>query len=260
MSTGKKSLYLLISLIVIVLGYFFLFFGNSVGKNNNRLFTEIGQKNNLNEHYMTIESWIYDPVSKKMEVVFDIENKSYDGKDNYLCSAISRKYNNISADVVVNTRDILVIHLSDIPKNFGEISLRIYYDEQTEIEPLKVYTNEDVVEITDSISEKTVNQYYIERNERLISKYSSENDEYMAEIELLNTKIENANISISDLQNQFGYKTEAEMKEIESKIIGIQSEIATYEKDVDMYNLMIEENNARIENCTLENELLKSEQ
>lgn len=260
MTTGKKSLYLLISLIVIVSGYFFLFFGNVIGKNNNRLFTEIGLENNLNEHYMTIESWIYDPVSKKMEVVFDIENKSYDGKDNYLCSAISRKYNNISAEVIVNTRDILVIHLSNVPKNFGEISLRIYYDEQTEIEPLKVYTNEDVVEIADNISVKTTNQYYIERNERLISKYSIENENYIAEIDMLNTKIENATISISDLQNQFGYKTDAELKEIESKIISIQSEIATYEKDVNMYNLMIEENTNRITNCTMENELLRSEQ
>ena len=260
MTTGKKSLYLMISMVVIILGYLFLFLGNSLGRNKHQLVTELGIPNNINEHYLTIDSWIYEPNSKKMEIVFNVDNKSYDGKDIYTCSAISRKRSNIQAEVIVNTRDILVVHLSNVMPNFGEVSLRISYDELTELEPLKVYTNQDDVEIVDGISEKTVYQFYIERNERLIEKYTEENKIYNNEIQALNEKIENANVSISDLQNQFGYKTDAQLKQIESDIMNIQTNIALYQKDIDTFQQKISENENRINNCLRENEDLKVNQ
>lgn len=246
----------MVSMLVIVFGYMFFFMANSLTKIDDKLYTDISKKIEINNHYFTLESWVYSPDSQKMEIVFYVENKSYDGNDTYECEAVSRKNSNISSDVIINTRDLLVVHLSNVPNHFGEISLRIFYDELTKEQPLRIYTNENDVEITQSIQMRTANVYYIERNKRLIVQYESENLSYENEIQTTSDKISNANTSISDLKAQSVYKTEAELSEIESQIRAIEGEISIYENDIRVYQEKIKENESRIRNCISENEVL----
>lgn len=256
MFKGKKSLYLVISFLVIVFGYVGIFFVSCSSSRKGKLCTTIGEQIDYNDHYFTLESWIYSKEQKLMEVCLQVENMSFDGKDTYFTDVKDRTNKKLETEVIVNTRDFLVIRIHNVTNKFNEISLRIYYDDVTKENPLKIYTNQQDVECVEQIQDKTVEMYYVERNERKILAYEMDIESYRTEIGELESKIYNAQISIIDLESQDSYKTDSEIAEIRQKTTNIQIEISSYEKQISTLESKIAEIESRIENCKKENSQL----
>lgn len=256
MKAGKKSWYLVISLLIIIVGYMGIFCANYLSKRQGSLLTEIGKSIDYNDHFFVIESWTYCEKQELMEVCIKVDNMSFDGYDTYFTDVRARKGKNIESEVVANTRDLLVVHIANVPSNFNEIGLRIFYNDESKENPLKVYMNQEDVVHVDSIQKQTVEMYYVERNNRKIEAYEADIELNNEQIAAFSTKISNAKISVSDSKNQEGYKTQEEMAEIEKNISNIKSEIENYERQISMLEAQNVEINARIENCKKENDQL----
>lgn len=257
MKTGRKSWYLAISLLIIIGGYIVIFSSSYLSSNRQGdLLTEIGKSVDYNSHFFTVESWSYSELQELMEVCIKVDNMSFDGNDTYYTDVKARKGKNLKTEVVANTRDLLVVHISNVPENFDEIGLRVFYDKETEKTPLKLYMNQKDVTRVDSIEIKTVEMYYIERNNNIIESYQADIESNNNEIAALNVKIENAQIAISDLRDREQYKTDTEKAIIEQNIVSINAEISDYERQILIMESENSENNIRIENCKRENDAL----
>lgn len=233
-----------------------IFCVNYQSKKQGSLFTEIGKSIDYNNHFFVVESWTYCEEQELMEVCMKVDNMSFDGYDTYFTDVRARRGKNIQSEVVANTRDLIVVHIKNVPSNFNEIGLRIFYNDETRENPLKVYVNQEDVAHVDNIQKKTVEMYYVERNNRKIAAYTADIELNNEQIEEFTTKISNAQISVSNLREQEGYKTQEEMAEIEKSISNIKSEIENYEGQISVLESQNIEIKARIENCKKENDQL----
>lgn len=255
---GRKSIYFVISVLVIICGYAAIIGYHVTRQKHVTLMSKIHQEYDFNNHYMTIESWKYSKSQEVMEIIISVDNKSHDGKDYYDGYAITRKGQTFDVQCVLNTRNYLVYIIDGVPEKFGELSFRVSYDDETKENPLKLYTNHEAIENVDTIYAKSQQEYYIERNDRLIASYQNEIKEYEQKISEYSLMIQNANVNIEDIRNQEKYRTEQEKKEDLQDIASIQMDITKCEEDINSLNEKINENQKRIENCEKENEDLKS--
>lgn len=253
---NKDSIYFVIIIFLFIAGYAFFF--------TSRLWmppgSDVRYLTNLNEDVkwgnrtVKIIRWDYCDKSKTMEVELDVENTEYDGKNSYDFEALEYGGKELKIKKIVEEADWLVIQISDLPKRWSEVSLRMFVA-GTDEDRLKLYTNIKAVNKVENIVEKDINGYRVGRFETEILNYQNEVDEKNKDISELTTEIENIQAEIARLEESKTYQTELQIEATnekiseanlklvsnQEKIVSLQEEITEINKRIEMVQLQINE-------------------
>lgn len=244
----KGNLILFIAVLLIAGGYvFFLSSTTWLPANlSAKLKTALRQDIKWAERTIQITRWDYCSASEVMEVELDIKNLTYDGINTYKYRAASRSESFLEVEPVVEESDWVVLRINGVEDDFGEISLRISAD-IPETEPLKVYTNVNVVNRVESLDKLDVTGYQNKRLEVEIQNYIAENqrlEDEIAEMQEINERMKS---EIQNLNGKTGYLTETQKQEIYSQIKNIETRIESNNDDIQSNLKAINENSERIE-------------
>ena len=220
--------YIPIAIIIIVSGYMFFFlFSIFRSDSSTKFFSELGEMAEINGHTFQLISWNYSESQDLMEIIIDVTNKTLDGNNDYDISVFQRfRSRPLETKVIVSQRDLLVIQVFDLKKDFPSLRIDISFDKSTQETPVSFYMNKEHIKNVDNISEQPIQAYYlakvdfnISNLEKEIENYRSENEQQSSEITLLNEQIQ-------DLQNNMLYMTSDQQKNAESEISSKQSTIS----------------------------------
>lgn len=186
----------------------------------------------LDNRDFTLKNWAWSPTQNLMEIEIDVDNKNYDSLDKYLFSCRDKKYTPLPTKAIIEEKNLLIIHITDVPPDFNELSFRIKvdYGEDTKEtgDMVRFYTNRNDVSIVDEIKPLTINQYYIARLGRGIEAYKKEIDAKKAFISDINFKIAQAEEDISLLRNSIPIQSMDEASLSQKKIDAIGETISDF--------------------------------
>ena len=221
------------SIVVVALFYFFVLSSTIwIPQNSKFKITEMNTKmlEPNSERSIILTRWDYSSKQRKMQIQFQIENKSYDGKDRYEWAAVDRNKGELKTKAVYQDRNILVVEIEEVPKNWSIISLRMGMEGEDPNQAFlfKVYGNDTKIKKQEKI---VVDQEKKLRELQAIINSKTSDLKYMTEKEL-----EEATEELAGLENiEDSYETnilEAQnMKsEYEQRIVKLQEKIKTYQK------------------------------
>lgn len=258
---NKDSIYFVIIIFLFIAGYAFFFTsrlwmppGSDV-----RYLTNLNEDVNWGNRTIQIIRWDYCDESKTMEVELDVENSEFDGKNSYDFEALEYGGKELKIKKIVEEADWIVIQISELPKRWSEVSLRMFVA-GTDSDKLKLYTNIKAVNKVEQVVEKDINGYRVGRLEAEILNYQNEVADKNKEISELTAEIENIQAEISRLEESKTYQTEIQIEATNEKISDANTKlISNQEKIMDLQE-EIEEINKRIEMVQLQiNEVLGSD-
>lgn len=194
--------------------------------------TGIGSTVQANDRKVTLVSWTYDEERHIQEVIFEIDNASIDGINQYRWSAIDISRGGCIVEPVVEQGDFIVLHIKDIPARWTELSLRMDVkpdaSRQTEFQMMRFYTSKQTVSQVSSITKKSETAYRMEACDIWIGLHQTQIDKLAKEIEDCEEKIRNASDRIKELEGKEAYQTEIEKADTLEMISGLESEKAKY--------------------------------
>lgn len=208
----QDSLKFIIPIIVIVSGYLFFFSSKwwmPVGSDVS-FYTKPGEIQDWNDREITLIRWDYCENDRSMEIELDIKNNSFDGINKYVASATDINEGFIDIAKVVEEPDWIIIKLSDVPKRWSEISLRLGMTEDDD-EPCKIYTNIVKVNHVEKLGKSDITGYRIQRFEIEIEHYEKEISENILEIEKKKKLNESITQEIQRLEADKKYETEQQI-------------------------------------------------
>lgn len=187
-------------LIVLVVGYLF-FLTSKLWLPDMKEFitaTPYFEKQMFDNYSIYLTKWEYAESQQKMEVIVEVETTDLLSEP-LECEAVERTARALHTEIVLNDREFLVIQISDVPKNWKEISLHL---KNAEEDYLGLYTNSDAVKRVEQIKKKDITGYKIERIQGQIdydtyriekkrdeiSKLTAENQELKSGIEEMQAK------------------------------------------------------------------------
>lgn len=244
---NKESLRFFIIIFLFVGGYLFFFTSTlwMPASADASYLTQLGTENLWGNRTVTISRWDYQENANKMEVELTINNKSYDGNNEYKFSAVDLRGRIIKTDVKVADEDWIIVQLNEVPDKWSDISLRMEIN-NGENEILKLYTNINKVTRVKKIENLDYIGYkkkrfdteiaqmkkLIEDKRKEQKKLENENAEILKEIERINKyKI---------------YQTDTEKQDSDAKIADAQGTISSNEQNINELNGDIEEITKRI--------------
>lgn len=141
-----------LALIVIIGGYLFFFTSNLWIPHNAsaKKQTPLNESVEWADRAITIERWDYCEQGGLMEVYMDIKSNTYDGIYAYKYEAVDRSEDNLKVSAAVEEPEWLVLRISGISNDFGEISLRLTHRGDT----IRLYTNVKKVNRVKSLHKK----------------------------------------------------------------------------------------------------------
>lgn len=258
---NKDSIYFVIIIFLFIAGYLFFFTsrlwmppGSDV-----RYLTNINEDVNWGSRTVRIIRWDYCDENKIMEVELDVENSEYDGKNSYDFEALEYGGKELKIKKIVEEADWIVIQISELPKKWSEVSLRMFVA-GTDEDRLKLYTNIKAVNKVEKIVEKDINGYRAGRFEAEIINYQAEIDSKNKEISELTTEIENIQAEIARLESSKTYQTEIQIEATNEKISEANVKMVSNQEEIVTLQEEIAEINKRIEMVQLQiNEVLSSD-
>lgn len=225
-------------LLIFIGGYLF-FFSSPLWMPDNYTGlepTKINDTVTANERDVTLVSWIYSKEEKKLQAQFEIKNMSIDGFNQYEWGAVERNKGVIKTEVVLQTDDMAVINLLNVPRRWTEISLRMNIPASSEEEDevtLKFYAVKNSVERVTHIKEKSSTEYMIFAAENKISVYRKEQRALKKDIEKQENSILSAKRTIKKLEADKKYQTADEQFETDERIMEINNEIRIFEAQIE---------------------------
>lgn len=208
----KKSTnrFLVTFLAIFFFGYL-LFFTSKLwlpSSYNDVTVSPIGQEIEVQNRNICIDKWAYDPESREMEIILEIENLSSDGIYDYAFSLFDRGQGKQKIHLAVKTDDFLVLRAT-LSRRWSELSLRINAkDETSELETMKFYTTKASVQTTNHLKVKTAEDYRIEICDIRIRKMHELIAEKEAEIKELTKTMSHAQEAAEKLIKKSELKTE----------------------------------------------------
>lgn len=241
----NRYMYMLISFFIVGYGFFFSTKLWHLDKNDVVQATKIGTVKNWEKREVQLISWKYSNNEKVMEIQLAIKDTSYDGINDYKITALDRNKGYLDTKVVLNEEDFFVVQITNLPRNWSQISLRI--NKATEEEsPCKFYTNKFNVETVDTLPNLTANEYMIARLDSLINSYNDEIETLQKDIKEQERIIENCNADIQKYKDEEEFQTEQEIQETEKMISDAQSNISSANNQIQSDNTKIQEYQQRI--------------
>lgn len=242
----KGNLRFILILFLFTGGYLFFFTSNAwmpAGSSANAL-TPPGQETEWNGRTVSVTRWDYCETSGTMEVELDIRNTSYDGRNIYEYSALEKLGGKLSVGVILEEEDWVILQITDLPKRWSEVSLRMDMKEQVEnMGLLKLYTNVNDVNRVSSIEERDRDGYLKVRFETKIQTYQNTIENLQAEIQNLENEKQEIRRETARLQEGRQYQTLEQQRatdqavaEAESKYISAEAEIAQKQTEITEMN------------------------
>lgn len=244
----KGNLPLFLALFLFVGGYLFFFSSNYWMPANlsAKLQTELRENINWGERTVQIRRWEYLEADAVMEVELDVTNHSYDRKNHYYYSALDRSGKQLTVEAVLEESDWIILRISEIKKDFGEISLRLMKSENDE-NILRLYTNANDVKRVDSLPKRDKAGYQVLRLQEDMAVYEKQNQSYEKKIKKLQEKTARMLEEIEHLQSKSSYQTEEQLLETDERVKEIQAEMEENEESVASLTEKIKENRKRID-------------
>ena len=180
------------------------------------------------EHEVYLTRWDYSEKDQAMEVIVEIQTKDLLDKGlGY--EAVERTKGKLEIQAVRETADYMVFRITGIPDGWKEISLRLT-EEGGDL--LRLYTNIDAVERTESLPEKDQDGYEADRLEAQISYDQFQIQEQESVIQDL--KEENIELEqrITELENAV-YPTEEEAEAAGDTVTKARDTISANEADIE---------------------------
>lgn len=230
---------LIISFSMIVLLYIFFFMSPIIFRTPSEVeYTPIGSKEYLSEgREVSIESWKYSKKQSLMEVMIDIENNAYDGKDFYNYTAYvnfqeaSKGKEQLAVEIKLQQINFVVLWLHDVPKDFNSCVVTVYMKDKTETSA-SLYTNNSKVETVNNLSNKSETEYQIEKIERNISKLRKKIKANNSDISDLQKEIKIIKTHIEEEQDNKSYQTKREQQKTEEVIEDYRTQISDREFEI----------------------------
>lgn len=240
----KNNAIINLALIVIIGGYLFFFTSNLWIPHNAsaKKQTPLNESVEWADRAITIERWDYCERSRLMEVYMDIKSNTYDGIYAYKYEAVDRSEDNLKVSAAVEEPEWIVLRISGISNDFGEISLRLTHRGDT----IRLYTNVKKVNRVKSLQKKSKKDYQIIRMKTKISQYQKTIAAKEKKIELLKATNERLNNEIERLQSDLEYQTESEKQNTADRVEDIKENIDQNTADINERYRQIEERNNRI--------------
>ncbi|MCP3763738.1 hypothetical protein NLX67_15290 [Domibacillus sp. A3M-37] len=240
-----SNIYVAVTLIFMLGFGFFLSSKVFLADKVDVLNTEINKEFNLNGRgKFTIKEWIYDEKDHEMQVTLTTS-----GMTSYLSDldfkAVPRV--NVKADlptkIVYSSNDIYIVRISKVPKDFGQVALRLVKDEldfEEEVfdeEQLKkkekdaiitsIYADQTVVD-RGEVSEKDVEEYAVKVTDEMIQNTENEIKDRQKEIEKNDLIVKKINEEISEQKGELIYQTVDEQVVTNNQIYSLEKEIESY--------------------------------
>ena len=230
MKYEKKSsginLKFIIPIGIILCGYLFFFTSRwwmPVGSNVS-YHTALGTTQNWNDREITLIRWDYCEKDRSMEIELDIQNHSFDGINTYVASAADINEGYIDIEKIVEEPDWVIIKLSNLPKRWSEISLRLGMSEEDN-DPCKVYTNIVKVNQVDKLGKNSISEYRIQRFNIEIENYNQEISQKEQNIEKIKKTNENIQQEILRLEENKKYETEQQIASTDEVINSARTQL-----------------------------------
>lgn len=255
----RDNLKFIVPILIIVSGYLFFFSSKwwmPVGSDVS-FYTKLGEAQDWKEREITVIRWDYCEKDRSMEIELDIKNNSFDGINKYVASATDINEGFIDIAKVVEEPDWIIIKLSDVPKRWTEISLRLGMSEDDD-EPCKVYTNILKVNHVDKLGQDDITGYRLQRFNLEIANYEREIAKNQKEIEKKKKTNEEINQEIKRLEENKKFETDQQKTETDEIISNARTEININNTAVQELEQKIAELQKRIEKIKEQTEELKN--
>ena len=244
----NKNVPIIIGICTIAIFYLFMFASQYIfGHNSYRL--DLNAKD-LGNQTLWVDTWSYAKKEKKMEIVVAIEGaytiSTYDINVKCMTSTGSE---DIPASIVLQDKDLLIIHMSDIPNRYSEIRLTV----QNQDGHVQFYDNKDDIANVENIEIKTLTSYRIEQRTKQLQHNLAAIDQLSSQIGDNSTSIQNIKSEILDIETQKKYMTAQQMKGAATHIKSLENEISQLEKQNETWQSEIKEYEAR--NINLQREI-----
>lgn len=250
---NHKNKKLLLFIIIFIGGYFFFFTSNLwyPDDSNSVKATAIFSPKNWNSRDITLLSWDYSESQQMMEVKIEINNTALDGTDQYLYTALERNKGYLDVKPVLETSDFVVLRITDLKRNWEEVSLRIKMPEKAQNktntqEELRLYTTKKSVHKIKSIPDLTSEEYQIDRINMRIAMYQDEIDKLNLSIDNLEKDKLAQERDISVLKDKEKYQTDQQKKETAQILSSAETSVKNLENEIAEHKATIEEYNQRI--------------
>jgi vacuolar-type H+-ATPase subunit I/STV1 len=240
LSTQWSNIYVIVTLVFFLGFGFFLSSKVFLADKLDILNTEIDKEFNLNGNKkFTIKEWIYDEKDNEMQVTLVTSGlTSYLSDLDFKSVARIDIQDELPTEIKYSSNDIYIVNISEVPKNFEQVALRLVKDEvdleevfEEETKNKKedsvitsIYADQNVVK-HEPISEEKVNDYAVQVTNEMIDSTKKEIQEYQKEIEKNNIIIEKINEEISELKGELIYQTIDEQTETNNQIYSLEDEI-----------------------------------
>lgn len=246
-SKARYNRYMFILISFFIVGYGFFFSTKFWYQDMKDVVpaTKIGTIKNWEKREVQLVSWKYSDKQKTMEIQLAITNKSYDGIDDYKITALEKNKGFLNTKVVLKEEDFWVVQITNIPKGWSEVSLRI--DKTVEDgNTCKFYANKFKVENVEDLPNLTANEYMIARLDSLIDSYNDKIEKLEKDIKAQEKIIANCNEDIQKYKDDEEFQTDQEIQETEKMISDAQNNIATANTQIQSDNENIQEYQKRI--------------
>ena len=234
----NKNLFYITIAVIMLICYAFFFLSPYIFSpaKDSLLNTPLNTYEVLGDIQVSIDSWKYCEDSSLMEIDINVENELTEGLT-FECETKSREAGNtiteIPSKIVYSSSSYIVIFVEDVPENFNEILLSLYYStQQEESDSVSLYTNRYTAQRVDSIKIKSATDYQIERlnaNIDDIQKKIESCDKTIKKYEKSNNEIYG---EITRLRDEEQYLTTTEIANNEEKITNYQSTLSSNNNNI----------------------------
>ncbi|WP_050182280.1 hypothetical protein [Domibacillus robiginosus] len=248
LATHWSNIYVAVTLIFMLGFGFFLSSKVFLADKVDVLSTEINKEFNVNGRgKFTIKEWIYDEKDNEMQVTLTTSGlTSYMSDLDFKAVSKVNVKDELPTKIVYSSNDIYIVNISKIPKDFGQVALRLVKDEMNFEEEVfdedqlkkrekdaiitSVYADQTVVDRGD-ISEKDIEEYAIKVTDEMIRNTKKEIQDRQKEIEKNNLIVKKINEKISEQKGELIYQTVDEQTVTNNQIYSMEQEIESYNTD-----------------------------
>lgn len=245
LATQWSNIYVAVTLIFMLGFGFFLSSKVFLADKVDVLSTEINKEFNLNgKGKFTIKEWTYDEKDHEMQVTLITS-----GMTNYLSDldfkAVPRVNvkDDLPTKIVYSSNDIYIVKISKVPKDFGQVALRLVKDELDFDEEVfdekqlkkkekdaiitSIYADQTVIDHGE-VSEKDVEEYAVKVTDEMIQNTENEIKNRQKEIEKNDLIVKKINEEISEQKGELIYQTVDEQVITNNQIYSLEKEIESY--------------------------------
>lgn len=254
---------------LFIIGGFVFFYSTKlfIADEMDILNTDIGVEFAINNtSNFTINEWIYDKETNKMQVTLLTSNLTDHLSDlDFIAVAKSNLQKPLPTKIIYSTHDVYMVMIEDVPKNFEQVALRLVKNE-IDLEQILSIDNEDEnkdneiknsvlvsvyadqrVVATGSVKQQKVKEYAFKITNELIEKTEVQRELLMKDIQKNTVIISRIKQEIEVLKKELIYQTTAEQDVTNNKIFNLEKEIEKYGQgnskilaDVDAFDAKIE--------------------